>query len=149
MNNDQRLVDLEEIRLLKYRYARLIDTKQWDEFVTLFTKDVIWDYVGLPRMTRDDPLEMYQVGTGHVAGFAKMQADIVTVHHVMMPEIAFTGRDSAEGIWVLNDLLFLPTNTFEGWGHYFEDYVRIDGEWKISKIKMRRLNIVEKWADGK
>nr|WP_087574299.1 MULTISPECIES: nuclear transport factor 2 family protein [unclassified Sphingomonas]AJW29604.1 hypothetical protein pJE1_182 [Sphingomonas sp. JE1] len=147
MQDGNRRTDLEEIWSLKHRYARLIDTKRWDGFITLFTDDVVWDYVGLPRLTREDTLEMYQVGTAHVAGFATMLADVQTVHHIVMPEIRFTGPDTAEGVWSLHDLLFLPTNRFEGWGHYYEDYVRIGGEWKISRIIMRRLKIVEQWYD--
>ena len=36
-NDVQRLLDLEQIRQLKARYCRFIDTKQWQLLRTLFT----------------------------------------------------------------------------------------------------------------
>lgn len=149
MSDLDRLPDREAIKALKHRYARLIDTKQWDEFCTLFTTDAEWDYVGLPRLDRgDENQEMRVSGTAHVKGYEKMLSGVVTVHHITMPEISFTGPDRAHAVWSLHDLLFLPTNTYEGWGHYFDDYVCLDGDWKISSIKMRRLHQKEIWMDA-
>ena len=30
----------------------------------------------------------------------------------------------------------------EGWGHYYEEYRKVGGEWKISRIHLKRLRIV-------
>ena len=42
MNDEaiQRLLDIEELKKLKYRYNRLMDTKAWDHFRDLFTEDL-------------------------------------------------------------------------------------------------------------
>ena len=39
MNADT-IADIEEIKQLKARYFRLMDTKQWDEWADLFTDDL-------------------------------------------------------------------------------------------------------------
>ncbi len=38
------LVELEEIRQLKYRYLRCVDLKLWDEIGDVFTEDASADY---------------------------------------------------------------------------------------------------------
>ena len=40
--------DIEQIRQLKYRYLRTLDTKQWDEFEACFLPEVTADYTGTP-----------------------------------------------------------------------------------------------------
>lgn len=39
--------DVDEICRLKYRYVRLLDTKQWDEFANCFAPGATSDYGGL------------------------------------------------------------------------------------------------------
>ena len=36
--------DLEEIKRVKYRYMRTLDTRDWDEYADTMTEDVIGDY---------------------------------------------------------------------------------------------------------
>ena len=36
--------DIDEIKQVKYRYLRALDTKHWDEFADTLTEDVIGDY---------------------------------------------------------------------------------------------------------
>ena len=40
------LLEIELIRQLKYKYARCLDLKLWDELATTLTDDVIVDYSG-------------------------------------------------------------------------------------------------------
>ena len=40
----QRLVDIEEIKQLKARYWRCIDTKSFDELATVFAEDAVFDF---------------------------------------------------------------------------------------------------------
>ncbi len=44
-----------------------------------------------------------------------------------MPEITLTGPDSATGIWAMYDRVEMPGNRFEGYGHYHDEYRRVDG----------------------
>ena len=36
--------DLEQVKALKYRYLRALDTKDWDAFAATLTEDVTGDY---------------------------------------------------------------------------------------------------------
>jgi hypothetical protein len=40
----QRLEDLEEIKRLKYRYLRALDTKAWDELAETLAEDATTEY---------------------------------------------------------------------------------------------------------
>ena len=44
------------------------------------------------------------------------------------------------------DQVRLPTCIFEGWGHYHEEYVKENGEWKIKSIYLTRLHTEENWV---
>ena len=39
--------DIDEIKQVKYRYLRALDTKNWDEFADTLTEDVTGDYGGI------------------------------------------------------------------------------------------------------
>ena len=36
--------DIDDIKRVKYRYLRALDTKHWDEFADTLTEDVVGDY---------------------------------------------------------------------------------------------------------
>jgi hypothetical protein len=70
-----------------------------------------------------------------------------TVHHGHMPEIEITGRDTAHGTWAMFDYVEFPSDPtgarsgLRGYGHYTEDYVREDGEWRIASLRLSRLRV--------
>ena len=42
----------------------------------------------------------------------------------------------------MEDLLRFPDGTeLRGYGHYHEDYRKVDGEWRISRSKLTRLRM--------
>ena len=41
--------DIDEIKRVKYRYLRALDTKHWDEFADTLTEDIVGDYGELAR----------------------------------------------------------------------------------------------------
>jgi hypothetical protein len=144
----EQLSDVEEIKLLKYKYCRLGDTKQWDEWVQLFTDDYEAHMVGVPRFSKSDPVNLVQSGIKNVVGlWSEALKSIVTRHVAAMPEITLTSPTTAKAIWSLHDILYMPTNRFEGWGHYHEDYVKLEGVWKIQKIRTTRFRIDEQWYE--
>jgi hypothetical protein len=64
-----------------------------------------------------------------------------TVHQVHLPEIEING-DVATGIWAMQDrVCFLNGPSITGYGHYTDRYVRRNGIWQISALKLTRLHI--------
>jgi uncharacterized protein (TIGR02246 family) len=130
----ERLVDIEDIKQLKARYFRCLDTKDWDGFASVFTADAALEAEGNVREGRDN-----------IVGFiAKVLDGVVSVHHGHMPEITITGPDTATGLWAMFDYLTVPTEPptgFRGYGHYTEEYVRDDGDWRIKRLVLTRLRV--------
>ena len=148
MYTAEQFADLEQIKVLKHQYCRLGDTKQWKDWAALFTDDYEAEMMGIPRFKRDDPVNLVQRGIKDVVGlWSKALDGITTIHRAMMPEITLTGPTTATGIWSLHDILYMPTNRFEGWGHYHEEYVKIAGKWMFRRVRTTRLHIEEQWYD--
>ncbi|HEY1633123.1 MAG TPA: nuclear transport factor 2 family protein [Acidimicrobiales bacterium] len=138
MNADD-LADIEEIKQLKARYFRLMDTKSWTEWADVFTSD-------LSAWVEDTPDVNYGSRDEFVGAVSSILADAVTTHHGHMPEIEITGPDTARGIWAMFDNVKLttPHRTVElkGYGHYHEEYRKEpDGRWRIRSIRLHRLRV--------
>lgn len=151
----QRLLDIEEIRGLKARYFRCMDTKDWDGLAKVFAPDAVFDLREVSSVR--NPLtgewkppygDESAVHQGH-ANVLKMIRDAVahrvTVHHGHMGEIEITGEDTARGIWAMEDVVVNapggePIN-MHGSGHYHDTYVRLAEGWAILTTKITRLTL--------
>ena len=128
------LVEIEQIKQLKARYFRLMDKKRWDEWGKVFTEDATLQY-------GPNPGELFEGKTGIVEGLNNVLTDAVTVHHGHMPEIEITSATTATGIWSMFDYVEMPGLTLNGYGHYEEEYVKEDGQWKIRNLRLTRLRV--------
>jgi uncharacterized protein (TIGR02246 family) len=143
MDTVDRLVAIEEIRALKARYFRCMDTKDWDGFAGVFAADATLDVSG-------------EMGAGATGGFIAGRDEIVafvrgaiddvtTAHHGHTPEIDVASPTTATGIWAMEDSLRWPeggpVSTLHGWGHYHETYVQRDDRWFIASTKLTRLRV--------
>jgi hypothetical protein len=138
------VTDLEEIRRLKARYFRLMDTKQWDELRDVFTTDV--------RIDTTEDSGTIIVGVDEYLPFLVGQiGDVVTVHHGHMDEIEFVDADTATGIWAMEDELWWPEGSplryLHGYGHYHETYRRTTEGWRIAEMRLTRLHRIFEFAD--
>jgi hypothetical protein len=134
------LLAIEAIRQLKARYCRFVDTKQWERLADVFTPDARLEGFGSVPDGADP--------TALIAAISKRLADAITIHHVHTPEIVLTGPDRARGIWPMMDYVDFHTGEqgaempadrgWIGWGYYEEDYVRSDGDWRISFMRLAR-----------
>lgn len=132
----QQLSDLEDIRTLKHRYFRGIDTADIELLRTLFTEDVEIDYRGgsyRARLTGRDNMIEFLANSFHAGALA--------MHHGHMPEITLKSDDRAEGIWYLEDVFILLEAGIktEGTALYQDEYVKEDGEWKIARSEYDRV----------
>ena len=133
---------IEQIKKLKARYFRCMDTKDWDGFQAVFTEDASMD------TTQEAPDIEVVVGAPQIRLFVEGSVGpVVTVHHGHMPEIELTGPDTARGTWAMSDYVEWPPSEsgerrgLQGYGHYQEEYVREDGQWRIARLHLSRLRI--------
>lgn len=129
-----RLEDIEEIKKLKARYFRFLDTKRWKEFGDLFTEDAV--------SRSPDTGEPAARGREAIVERVKsVVRDAVTVHYGHMPEIELTGDATARGIWSMFDFVDYGPSSWKGYGHYEEEYVKVNGQWKIKSFRLTRLRL--------
>ena len=132
----QQLSDLEDIRQLKARYFRCIDTGAESELATLFTDDVAIDLKGggyrLQVNGRADMIDF--IGSS-------FNSDVVAMHHGHTPEIAFTGPDEARGTWYLQDRFidYVRGADTVGSSLYHDTYRRTPEGWKIAASEYERV----------
>jgi hypothetical protein len=143
----------EQIRELKARYFRLMDTKRWEEYATLFLDDSVFDVTeafkdpdgsdgtGLEASVRE-PI----IGRDAIVAYVSrgLEARVRSVHAGFMPEIEILSESRARGVWAMEDRVWPPDGPvamMHGWGHYHETYTRKDGRWYIQTLKITRLRL--------
>ncbi|HVN50109.1 MAG TPA: nuclear transport factor 2 family protein [Acidimicrobiales bacterium] len=133
MDVDQ-LIEIEAIKRVKYRYIRCLDQKLWDEMATCFTDDAVALYSGgkYRYEGRDAILEFLSRSMG---------ADTFhSSHRVHQPEIDLTSATTATGTWAMDDVVVMTDwqLTVRGAAFYTDEYVKVDGGWKISSTGYKR-----------
>ena len=135
------LVEIELIKRLKYRYVRCLDQKLWDEMATCFTADATAAYSGghYTYEGRDAILEFLSTSMA--------SEQFLSSHRVHHPEIDLTGPGTATGVWALEDYVIINDFdvTIHGAAFYDDEYVKVDGEWKIRSTGYRRT-FEEMWT---
>lgn len=146
-----RLADIEALRLLKARYFRGIDAPDPELVRTLLANDCVLDYMGCftdPLTGEDFFPQLNVVIRGREAwrggGVASM--GVVSVHQGYHHEITVTGEATAEAIWCMTDRMFMPEGfkyrLIEGFGSYYDTYVKQDGRWYFQTTRLERLRVV-------
>lgn len=132
------MLDLEAIELikqLKARYFRFLDTADFDGMETVFTADAAVHY-------RSPTYDHKRDGWDDILVFLKesFTANKFGIHTGHHPEIIVDG-DAATGIWYLHDkFVSLDDNvSIEGSAIYKDQYVKVNGEWKIKFSEYDRL----------
>ena len=132
--NAEDLVEIEQIKRLKYRYVRCLDQKRWDEIEKCFVPDAVASYGGgaWAFEGRDAILEFLRSSMG--------SEQFLSSHRVGQPEIDITGPDTATGIWALADTVAqLEFGVDIRGGAFYEDtYVKVDGQWRIKSTGYKR-----------
>ena len=127
------LVEIELIKRLKYKYARCLDQKLWDEIAECFTADAYAAYSGggYSFEGRDAIVDFLCRSMG-----AETFHSSHKMHH---PEIDLTGPDTAHGVWALDDVVVMTDFelTIRGCSFYDDDYVKQDGAWRIQRTGLQ------------
>ncbi len=128
----QRLSDQLEISALLNRYARAVDTKDWDLYRSVFTDDAVLDYssAGIPVGSRDQIAEMFSQAFTTVPW---------TMHYITNIEIEFDdGRgDTARVRAMFFNPMLLPGMVEQSscGGYYLHDLVRTEVGWRSRHLR--------------
>lgn len=128
------LVELELIKRLKYRYARCLDLKLFDDVGELFMQEATASYGGgaYTYEGRDAIVDFLRRSMG--------STKMLTSHKMHHPEIELDGT-RATGRWALDDVVVLVDMnlTVRGAAFYEDRYVKVDGDWRIAHTGYKRV----------
>ncbi len=131
------LEDTESIKKVKAKYWRCIDRKLWGELVDCFAFDARADYG--PNMKFDSGEAIVKFLKDTLGG-----ENVITAHGGHNPEIEIISASAARATWALNDYIVIqPSTKRMGWGFYEDEYVKLNGAWKIKMT--REFSILEEW----
>jgi bile-acid 7alpha-dehydratase len=131
------LENIEEIKKLKAKYWRCVDTKLWEEIGNCFSEDAILDSV--PNIQFQGRKQIVQMFKDSFEKEIKISA-----HGGYSPEISIISETMAKANWAFNDYLVMKSGRkMHGWGFYEDEYIKENSRWKIKSTKMRRIH--EEW----
>lgn len=145
MTDLERLLAMEEIKLLKARRDRAVDTKDWDTYLALHAPD---------HESHNDGFPPWRSAEEMISNVRKnLDETRTTVHHSHTPEITFETPDRARGIWGMEDYIFWQEGTEQHWlhgfGFYHETYEKRDGTWLFTRRQLKRTHVLtSSRADG-
>jgi hypothetical protein len=136
------LVEIFELQMLKSRYFRCLDTKDWAGYRALFTDDLIFYMEDALVPTSTEPITTN--ADDYVEFVSEFLTPSTTVHHGHMPELTLTGDRTATGVWAMYDWVDSPREDAArvGFGHYHEKYAKgEDGQWRIAELRLTRIRV--------
>lgn len=129
-----RLLAIEDIKLLKARRDRAVDTKDWAMLESLHVPD---------HTSYNDDYPPWTTAAEMIANVRVIMQDLQTAHHSHTPEITFEAPDRATGIWAMSGLSVWTQDDEEHWflgvGHYFETYQQVHGKWLFTTRRLKYL----------
>jgi SnoaL-like domain len=135
-----RLLAIEDIRNLKARYFRYMDTKQFHLLEDLFTPDM--------KVLTPDGGTYKDSGPDYAAALKISLENSVSVHQGFTAEIEIIDAQNAKGIWAMQDVItWADRHPVQGWqsitgrGHYHETYRKHEGTWRIATLTLTRLRL--------
>jgi len=143
---DNTYLEIEQIKQLKYRYVRALDTADLASMRDCLTEDAhirfeggvyTVDYTGI-----DDICAFFETS------FHSKAASSHQVHH---PIITMSDPAHAKGQWSLSDVFYDLNHRaiISGAAEYFDEYIKgDDGQWRIASSGYKRLyEMTQKMAD--
>lgn len=126
----QRIEEIEAIRNLKFKYARLADQQDPDAMAELFTEDAIWD--GGEQFGRHEGRESI-----HKFLISTWQSLTWAIHLMTNPEIEIEPSGTeATGRWYLWEPATISGRPLWMVGHYVDRYRKVKGQWLFSHVEL-------------
>ncbi|OMC03521.1 hypothetical protein A5734_12285 [Mycolicibacterium fortuitum] len=123
-----------EISALLYRYARAVDSKDWELYRSVFTEDAVIDYssAGAVVGARDDVVEWFAANFGVIRW---------TMHYITNIEILESGAGTATVRAMFYNPMQLPgmTEMSACGGYYHHDLVRTPDGWRSRSLREENL----------
>lgn len=143
----QRLIAIEEIKQLKARYFRCMDTKDFAGLRKVFADDARFDAsCSLSLEPGPDAEQWIHSGGDQIAAFVQAAVETLrTVHHGHCHEIEILSDTEARGVIAMEDQIWDlagETMTLHGMGHYHETYRKEADGWKIVTSRISRLHVI-------
>ncbi len=148
-----RLIAIEEIKQLKARYFRLMDSKDFKALRAIFADDATFDArtslsldgQGESGRSAESNNWVYHGGDVIAAFIEGAVGTSRTVHHGHCHEIEILSETEARGVIAMEDQIWDGTGTtltLHGMGHYHETYTKADGTWRIHNSRISRLHVI-------
>jgi hypothetical protein len=124
----QRLIDIEEIKQLRARFANAVDNRRWEELRSdILAKDCVVDVPsGIVQQENQSAGERTKL-VGHDAVITFIRNALGDKpggsHAVTIPIVEILSPTSAKGVWRL------------GTATYFDTYTKINGRWRMQSIR--------------
>lgn len=137
MSDIERLLALEDIKLLKARRDRAVDTKDWDAYLALHAPD---------HESHNDGFEPWTSAQEMILNVRRLLDETrISVHHSHTPEITFESPTRAKGIWAMEDNIFWKQDGEDHWlhgfGFYYETYEKRNGRWLFTRRALKRTHV--------
>jgi hypothetical protein len=134
MSDTERLVAIDDIKRLKSRRDRAVDTKDYATLEALHAPD----HKTEGHATWNSAKEM-------VENIRAAMVTITSCHHCHTPDITFQSPTKAAGIWAMEDNLFWKQGDEDHWlhgmGFYHETYEKRGGQWVFTSRRLKRLRV--------
>jgi hypothetical protein len=125
----QRLRDELDITAMLHRYARAVDTKDWELYRSVFTDEAVIDYssAGIPAGSRDEITDLFS---------RTFTAIPWTMHYITNIESDISG-DTAKVRAMFYNPMQLPGMAEQSvcGGYYFHDLVRTAEGWRSRHLR--------------
>jgi 3-phenylpropionate/cinnamic acid dioxygenase small subunit len=128
------------IRVLKSRYCRFVDTKDWRAFAGLFSEHARLRFIGESGEIVagfDQPKEFFDQTKAFLAGAR-------TIHQVHNDELEIVSESEIRAIWSMEDYVIFPDiddgrpASLHGYGHYHETWRLEPSGWRLARLELRR-----------
>jgi 3-phenylpropionate/cinnamic acid dioxygenase small subunit len=128
------LSDASEVAALLYRYARAVDSKDWELYRSVFTEDARIDYssAGAVVGTRDEVVDWFAANFGVIPW---------SMHYITNIEILASDGDTAIVRAMFYNPMQLPgmTEMSACGGYYHHELVRTPDGWRSRSLREENL----------
>jgi hypothetical protein len=148
MDRVAKLFAIEEIKQLKGRYFRFLDTRDYEAMAQVFCRDAVFDCTEGSSITPVGGSSIGVIGPivrnrdAIMAWIRQAFANATSVHHGHCHEVTIDSETEAHGVIAMEDYirgLDRETKLIHAAGYYHERYRFEDGAWRIAETKLVRL----------